>query len=83
MGMKIRDIPLSKIVDKNSKRQRIEIADLWPSIAAHGLREPLVVRRHKHGRYRLESGSRRCAALKYLRREGIDVPNIGEDWHVP
>jgi ParB/RepB/Spo0J family partition protein len=81
--MKIRDIPLSKIVDINSKRRKIKIADLWPSIAANGLREPLVVRRHKHGRYRLESGSRRRAALKHLRKEGIAVPNIGEDWHIP
>jgi hypothetical protein len=53
--------------------------ELVPSIAAHGLLQPLVVRKAKRGKYTVIAGGRRLAALQRLARD----KQIDPDTDVP
>lgn len=75
-------LSLGEIKDTNSKREIIEIQDLWPSIALAGLKTPLIVK-NVDGEWQLESGSRRLAALKYLKQNNISPPGLEDFSKIP
>ena len=76
----IRNIPLGKLVlsKRNVRRQSDQAADLQlkADIEARGLLQNLVVcpARKPRGRFTVEAGGRRLAALKALAREGKLTP---------
>ena len=66
----ITDIPLNKLIawDGNVRKTGPEkgIDELAASIAAHGLLQSLVVRKHTRGKFAVVAGRRRLRALKSL-----------------
>lgn len=68
--MKIRNIPLSKLVPCPANVRKtggsVGIDELAASIQAHGLLQNLQVREGKGGRYEVVAGGRRLAALRLL-----------------
>ena len=79
----IRYIPLNKLVPSTSnvrKTKRPEdIPELAASILAQGLRQNLNVVERDDGKYEVNAGGRRLAALKLLAKEG----KIAKDFAVP
>jgi ParB family chromosome partitioning protein len=72
------EIPFNKLVlwDGNVRKTGIEsgLDELAASIAAHGLLNPLLVRKAAKGRYAIIAGQRRYLALRRL----ADAGNIGK-----
>jgi ParB family chromosome partitioning protein len=70
----IRSIPLKKLVQspRNVRKSSDSQADLQlrADIAARGLLQNLVVRKGKRGKFEVEAGGRRLAALQALAEEG-------------
>jgi len=71
----ITSIPLIKLVPSDANVRRTVTPDtalreLAASIAAHGLLQSLVVRKHRKGKYAVVAGGRRLAALQPLADEG-------------
>jgi len=70
----IQSIPLKKLVPspRNVRKSSDVLADLQlrADIAARGLLQNLVVRKGKRGRFDVEAGGRRLAALQALAEEG-------------
>ena len=68
------DVPFSKLVlwEGNVRKTGIEsgLDELAASIAAHGLINPLLVRKAAKGRYAIIAGQRRYLALKRLAKAG-------------
>jgi ParB family transcriptional regulator, chromosome partitioning protein len=78
----ITSIPLNKLVVSDDNVRRTAGADtalheLASSIAAHGLLQSLVVRRHKKGKFAVVAGGRRLAALLLLAEAGKIDPSYG------
>lgn len=75
-------VPLNKLaVWEGNVRKTADdgLPELAASIAAHGLLQPLVVRKGKRGKYAVIAGGRRHAALQLLARESridadMDIP---------
>ena len=67
-------IPLNKLVawDGNVRKTRTDagLQELAASIAAHGLLQSLVVRKHGRGKYAVVAGQRRLLALSSLAESG-------------
>ena len=71
----ITSIPLIKLVPSDANVRRTVTPDtalreLAASIAAHGLLQSLVVRKHRKGKYAVVAGGRRLAAQQLLAGEG-------------
>lgn len=70
----IQSIPLKKLVPspRNVRKSNDVLADLQlrADIAARGLLQNLVVRKGKRGKFEVEAGGRRLAALQALAEEG-------------
>ena len=70
----IQSIPLKKLVPspRNVRKSSDDLADLQlrADIAARGLLQNLVVRKAKRGKFEVEAGGRRLAALQALAEEG-------------
>jgi ParB family chromosome partitioning protein len=71
----LESIPLNKLVAWNGNVRKTAGADtslgeLAASIAAHGLLQSLVVRKHKGGKYAVVARGRRLAALQWLAESG-------------
>jgi ParB family chromosome partitioning protein len=68
------DVPFNKLVlwEGNVRKTGIEsgLDELAASIAAHGLINPLLVRKAAKGRYAVTAGQRRYLALKRLAKAG-------------
>ena len=68
------EIPLAKLFvwEGNVRKTGIEsgLDELAASIAAHGLINPLLVRKAQKGRYAVIAGQRRLLALKRLAESG-------------
>ena len=62
---------------KNPRSEIGDISDLVANIKAHGLIQPITVRRTEEGRFVVVAGNRRLAALKELKRQ---VPAIEMDF---
>ena len=79
----IRYIPLNKLFPSTHnarKTKRAEgIPELAASILAHGLRQNLNVVERRDGKYEVNAGGRRLAALKLLAKDG----KIAKDFAVP
>ena len=77
----IHSIPLKKLVPspRNVRKSSDVLADLQlrADIAARGLLQNLVVRKAKRGRFEVEAGGRRLAALQALAEEGT-LPDTHE-----
>lgn len=77
----IQSIPLKKLVlsPRNVRKSSDVLADLQlrADIAARGLLQNLVVRKAKRGKFEVEAGGRRLAALQALADEGT-LPKIHE-----
>jgi ParB family chromosome partitioning protein len=77
-------IPLNKLVTWQGNVRKTAgadtaLAELAASIAAHGLLQSLVVRKHKGGKYAVVAGARRLAALNNLAEAG----KVAADHTVP
>ncbi|MBU2341838.1 MAG: ParB/Srx family N-terminal domain-containing protein, partial [Alphaproteobacteria bacterium] len=70
----IQSISLKKLVPspRNVRKSSDDLADLQlrADIAARGLLQNLVVRKAKRGKFEVEAGGRRLAALQALAKEG-------------
>ena len=71
----ITQIPLGKLVASEDNVRRTAATDaslqeLAASIAAHGLLQSLVVRKHRKGKFAVVAGGRRLAALQLLMEQG-------------
>ena len=71
----ITSIPLNKLVASEDNVRKTAGADtalheLASSIAAHGLLQSLVVRKHRKGKFAVVAGGRRLAALQLLADAG-------------
>ena len=70
----IQSIPLKKLVPspRNVRKSSDVLADLQlrADIAARGLLQNLVVRKGKRGKFEVEAGGRRLAALQALAEDG-------------
>jgi ParB family chromosome partitioning protein len=71
----VTSIPLNKLVAWDGNVRKTAGADtalheLASSIAAHGLLQSLVVRKHRKGKYVVVAGARRLAALQLLAESG-------------
>lgn len=70
----IQSIPLKKLVPspRNVRKSSDVLADLQlrADIGARGLLQNLVVRKGKRGKFEVEAGGRRLAALQALAEEG-------------
>lgn len=71
----ITPIPLGKLVVSEDNVRRTAATDaglqeLAASIAAHGLLQSLVVRKHQKGKFAVVAGGRRLAALQLLAEQG-------------
>lgn len=77
----IRSIPLKKLVQspRNVRKSSDAVANLQlkADISARGLLQNLVVRKAKRGKFEVEAGGRRLAALQALAEEGT-VPETHE-----
>ena len=77
----IQSIPLKKLVPspRNVRKSSDVLADLQlrADIAARGLLQNLVVRKGKRGKFEVEAGGRRLAALQALAEEGT-LPDTHE-----
>ena len=62
---------------KNPRSEIGDISDLIANIKAHGIIQPITVRRNDEGRFVVVAGNRRLAALKELKRP---VPAIEMDF---
>lgn len=62
---------------KNPRSEIGDISDLVANIKAHGIIQPITVRRTEEGRFVVVAGNRRLAALKELKRQ---VPAIEMDF---
>lgn len=62
---------------KNPRSEIGDISDLVANIKAHGIIQPITVRRNDEGRFVVVAGNRRLAALKELKRP---VPAIEMDF---
>lgn len=62
---------------KNPRSEIGDISDLVANIKAHGIIQPITVRRTDEGRFVVVAGNRRLAALKELKRQ---VPAIEMDF---
>lgn len=62
---------------KNPRSEIGDISDLVANIKAHGIIQPITVRRTEEGRFVVVAGNRRLAALKELNRQ---VPAIEMDF---
>ncbi|WP_299310132.1 ParB/RepB/Spo0J family partition protein [uncultured Croceicoccus sp.] len=75
----IQSIPLKKLVPspRNVRKSSDVLADLQlrADIAARGLLQNLVVRKGKRGKFEVEAGGRRLAALQALAEEGTFPEN--------
>ena len=77
----VQSIPLKKLVlsPRNVRKSSDVLADLQlrADIAARGLLQNLVVRKAKRGKFEVEAGGRRLAALQALADEGT-LPKVHE-----
>jgi ParB family chromosome partitioning protein len=78
----ITSIPLNKLVASEDNVRKTAGADtalheLASSIAAHGLLQSLVVRKHRKGKFAVVAGGRRLAALQLLADAGKIDPAYG------
>src|SRR3546814_16921496 len=81
----IQSISLKKLVPspRNVRKSSDDLADLQlrADIAARGLLQNLVVRKAKRGKFEVEAGGRRLAALQALAEEGT-LPERSEERRV-
>lgn len=79
----IRYIPLNKLFPSSSNARKTkhaeDIPELSASILAHGLRQNLNVIERDDGKYEVNAGGRRLAALKLLAKDG----KIAKDFGIP
>jgi ParB family chromosome partitioning protein len=78
----ITPIPLNKLVAsednvRNTGGADTALHELALSIAAHGLLQSLVVRKHRKGKFAVVAGGRRLAALQLLAESGKIDPAYG------
>ena len=82
----IQSIPLNKLVPspRNVRKSSDALADLQlrADIAARGLLQNLVVRKGKRGKFEVEAGGRRLAALQALAEEGTLPENHDRNLHL-
>jgi ParB family chromosome partitioning protein len=76
----VTSIPLNKLVAWDGNVRKTAGADaalheLAASIAAHGLLQSLVVRKHKKGKFAVVAGARRLVALQLLAESGRIKPD--------
>jgi len=70
----LRNLKVSKLNMRHG-RKRPDISDILPTIRAHGVRQPLLVRQNGKG-YEIIAGRRRFFALKALAKETGEAPQV-------
>jgi len=70
----LRNLKVSKLNMRHG-RKRPDVSDILPTIRAHGVRQPLLVRQNGKG-YEIIAGRRRYFALKALAKETGEAPEV-------
>jgi len=70
----LRNLKVSKLNMRHA-RKRPDVSDILPTIRAHGVQQPLLVRKNGKG-YEIIAGRRRYFALKALEKESGEAPEV-------